>query len=120
VAFVIVTHLSPDREPLLPEILVHYTSIPVHVAADRTKVESNPIYVMPAGAVLSVEHRTIQVRRNTRRRDRSLPPSRQDARLASADDLHGRAQDLRHGFRRAEGRRAATLAKVPWCFRADG
>jgi len=33
-AFVIVTHLSPDRESLLPEIIARFTSLPVQVITD--------------------------------------------------------------------------------------
>src|SRR5579859_7799254 len=43
-ALVVITHLSPDHESLLHEILAHQTELPVHVAVDGMAVESGRIY----------------------------------------------------------------------------
>jgi two-component system CheB/CheR fusion protein len=63
-ALVVVTHLSPNRESLLHEIIARYTSMKVMVAADGMGVESDHIYVMPADTILTIENRQLQLRKN--------------------------------------------------------
>ncbi len=53
-AFVIVTHLSPQRESLLHQVIARQTSLPVLVAEDGVKVEAGRVYVMPENATLSI------------------------------------------------------------------
>ena len=50
--FVIVTHLSPERESLLHEVVARYTAMPVLVAEDGVAVERDCVYVMPENAIL--------------------------------------------------------------------
>ncbi|MCK1383765.1 CheR family methyltransferase [Bradyrhizobium sp. 21] len=69
-ALVVVTHLSPDRESLLHEILGRYTDMPVEVAAEGMEVLNNHVYVMPASAVLSIENRRLVLRKSNNRRGR--------------------------------------------------
>jgi two-component system CheB/CheR fusion protein len=70
VALVVVTHLSPDRESVLHEIIGRYTTCPVHVATNDMEVEINNIYVLPADAFLSIEKRRLQIRKRADRRER--------------------------------------------------
>ncbi len=51
-AFVVVTHVSPDRISMLPEILGRATAMPVEAAADGTAVQPDHVYVLPANGVL--------------------------------------------------------------------
>jgi two-component system CheB/CheR fusion protein len=53
-AFVIVTHLAPDRESFLAEILARHSDLPLQVASDDQKVEANRIYVLPPNASLTI------------------------------------------------------------------
>ncbi len=70
-AFVIVTHLSPDRESLLPEIIARFTSLPVHVITDGMQIEVDNVYLLPTDAVLSVEKRALHVQpQDSHRRER--------------------------------------------------
>ncbi|MFL9939199.1 CheR family methyltransferase [Paraburkholderia graminis] len=72
-AFVIVTHLSPDRESLLPEIIARFTSLPVHVITDGMQIEVDNVYLLPTDAVLSVEKRALHVQpQDSHRRERKL------------------------------------------------
>jgi two-component system, chemotaxis family, CheB/CheR fusion protein len=48
-AFVIVTHMAPDKESLLPEILARHTPMPVHQVQSLVPVEANQVYVIPPG-----------------------------------------------------------------------
>src|SRR5438045_2077904 len=54
-AFVVVTHLAPKRESMLPEILARDTRMPVKVAEHDQVVERDHVYVTPADAVLDIE-----------------------------------------------------------------
>ncbi|MCX2721444.1 CheR family methyltransferase [Roseibium salinum] len=62
-AFVIVTHLNPERESVLHEVVGRYTELPVLVADDGMQVENNHIYVMPSNAILTIKNRVLQMRR---------------------------------------------------------
>lgn len=53
-AFVIVTHLAPDRESFLADILARHSDRPLQVARDDQKVEANRIYVLPPNASLTI------------------------------------------------------------------
>ena len=48
-AFVVVTHLSPDKTSVLPDLLQQYTSLNVQLITDNQKVEPNTIYVLSPG-----------------------------------------------------------------------
>lgn len=70
IAFVIVTHLSPDRESMLHEIIARYTALPVHVAADGARVEPNHVYVLPANANLGIKNGRLSVRKSDAHHER--------------------------------------------------
>jgi two-component system, chemotaxis family, CheB/CheR fusion protein len=46
-AFVLIQHLSPDRESLLSEILTRATQLPVREVHNGMSVEPNQVYVIP-------------------------------------------------------------------------
>ncbi|WP_233859955.1 CheR family methyltransferase [Paraburkholderia sp. HD33-4] len=62
IAFVVVTHLSPGRDSMLPEIVARFTSLPVHPITDGMRVEMNGVYLLPNDAVLDIRERTLHVR----------------------------------------------------------
>lgn len=62
-AFVIVTHLSPERESLLHEVLGRYTTMPVAVAKDGIEARPDHVYVMPQNAVLTIRSGNLQLQR---------------------------------------------------------
>jgi two-component system, chemotaxis family, CheB/CheR fusion protein len=64
-ALVVVTHLSPERESLLPEIVGRYTALPVQVATDGMQVRNDHVYVMPAKAILGIENRRLTLRKSS-------------------------------------------------------
>ncbi|PWV99842.1 two-component system CheB/CheR fusion protein [Hoeflea marina] len=61
-AFVIVTHLSPERESLLHEVIARYTEMPVLVAEDGMQIESRHVYVMPENAILTIAGDRLKLR----------------------------------------------------------
>ena len=71
-AFVIITHLSPDRDSLLHEIIARCTAMPVFVAEDGMTVLPNCVYVMPPNAIMTFEAGHLRIRKpNQDRRERN-------------------------------------------------
>ncbi|HEY1260603.1 MAG TPA: chemotaxis protein CheB, partial [Stellaceae bacterium] len=62
-AFVVVTHLPPDHESMLSEILGRATAMPVVNARDDQTVEAEHVYVLPAGAILTIGGGKLRLRR---------------------------------------------------------
>jgi two-component system, chemotaxis family, CheB/CheR fusion protein len=71
VAFVIITHVAPQRESLLPEILARDTRMPVLIAERDQEVHPNHVYVAPAGAVLDITKGRLGVRAGAEHRERT-------------------------------------------------
>jgi two-component system, chemotaxis family, CheB/CheR fusion protein len=61
-AFVVVTHLSPDRKSMLAEILGRATRMPVVDAQNDQEVEAEHVYVLPPGAILTIRDGRLQLR----------------------------------------------------------
>jgi two-component system CheB/CheR fusion protein len=62
IAFVIVTHLSPDHDSLLHEIIARCTTMSVFVVENGMKVVPNCVYVMPPNSILTIEGECLQIR----------------------------------------------------------
>ena len=62
-AYVIVTHLSPDRESLLPEIIARFTTMAVHPVRSGARLGPNCVYVLPENALAGVEDGVLLLRR---------------------------------------------------------
>ena len=53
-AFVVVQHLDPNRQGLLPELLQRATPMPVQQVTDRLKVQPDHVYVIPPNRDMSL------------------------------------------------------------------
>ena len=53
-AVVIVTHLSPERESHLHEIVARFTAMTVQIAENGTEVRPDCVYVLPSDAILGI------------------------------------------------------------------
>jgi two-component system CheB/CheR fusion protein len=67
-ATVVVTHLGPDRESLLHEVIARLTPMPVTTIADGLALELNVVYVLTSNAILTIEKRRLIVKRSNNRR----------------------------------------------------
>ena len=47
IVFVVVMHLSPERESVLPQVLQAYTTMPVQQVKERVPMEPDRVYVIP-------------------------------------------------------------------------
>jgi two-component system CheB/CheR fusion protein len=61
-AYVLVQHLSPGHESLLPEILQKVTKIPVMEISDDLKIEPDHIYVIPRNKMLEASDGVLQLK----------------------------------------------------------
>ena len=51
-AYILVQHLAPTHESVLPELLQRVTTIPIHEITDSIRVEPDNIYIIPANKLL--------------------------------------------------------------------
>ena len=65
-AFIVVTHLSPDRPSLLPELLQKYTELPIIVAKNNLTLKANQVFICPEGKDLLVSNGQLQLVNNTK------------------------------------------------------
>jgi len=63
-AFIIVTHLSPDRPSLLPELLQKHTLLPIRIAENGMALKANQIFICPEGKELAVKNYQLQLINN--------------------------------------------------------
>lgn len=68
-AFIIVTHLNPERESILHEVLQRYTAMEVSVAGDDQRIEINHVYVMPQNTTLNIKNGILQSSQGTGKRE---------------------------------------------------
>ncbi len=68
-AFVIISHMSPDAHSLLAEILARHTKMPTLIASNAMPIRANHVYVIPANADLEVEQHKFKVTLPRRRRN---------------------------------------------------
>jgi len=55
-AFVVIQHLDPSREDMLPELLQRVTAMPVAQVRNRMKVKPDCVYVIPPNTDISILH----------------------------------------------------------------
>jgi two-component system CheB/CheR fusion protein len=72
-AFIVVQHLNPTHESLLPEILAKKTTMVVSLAAAGKPVKPDHVHVIPADALLTVHEGLIEVKRRTSAPERPFP-----------------------------------------------
>ena len=65
-AFIVVTHLSPDRPSLLPELLQKHTELPIIVAKNNLTLKANQVFICPEGKDLLVSNGQLQLVNNTK------------------------------------------------------
>ncbi|ALW86924.1 hypothetical protein AUC43_18665 [Hymenobacter sedentarius] len=72
-AFVVITHLSPNQESEMAAVLQHFTSMPVQEATDGLKVQPNHVYVIPPNRDMSILHGTLLLFAPTQHESRRMP-----------------------------------------------
>lgn len=85
-AFVLVQHLAPDHESLLPELLARTSSIPVMAAQDGIRVEADRAYVIPPNTSMTLTDGHLRLAAREKTRSPHLPI---DLFFSSLADVHG-------------------------------
>jgi chemotaxis response regulator CheB len=67
-SFVVVVHLDPTHESLMPELLAKSTTLGVHQAQDRQPLEADHVYIIPPNRALTIDQGLIRVREVADRR----------------------------------------------------
>jgi len=88
-AFVVVVHLDPTHDSLMPELLAKVTGLRVGQARDREPLEADHVYVIPPNRLLTVDQGLIRVREVADRR--GLRGSIDHCFRSLAGDQHERA-----------------------------
>lgn len=88
-AFVVITHLAPDHESFLAEILGQTTSLTVSTATDGVEVEDDHVYVLPPGHGLTIANRRLSL--TPLPYDRGIPTPIDPFFRSLAEDQHERA-----------------------------
>ena len=83
-AFVVVTHMDPERESLLPELLQTHTAMPVRQVQDMTGIEPNHVYVVPPNRRIVVTDTHLDLEKFEEPRGHRLPIDHFFRSLASA------------------------------------
>lgn len=73
-AYVLVQHLAPTHESLLPELLQKVTSIPVLEISDDIEVQPDHIYILPSNKMIVANDGILQLSpRPTNKNELNLP-----------------------------------------------
>ena len=126
-AFVVVVHLSPDRESHLADLLQPHTSMPVRQVAQTVALEPNAIYVIPPGANLdSIDTHLRLTKLEEKRRERA-PIDHFFRTLAATHDGHsigvvltGTGSDGTQGLRSIKEKGGVTIAQSTEDAEFDG
>ena len=54
-AFVLIQHLDPTHESMMPDLLSRHTELQVLQVTKQTPIEKNTVYIIPPGKYLGLE-----------------------------------------------------------------
>jgi two-component system, chemotaxis family, CheB/CheR fusion protein len=72
-AFAVVTHMDPEKESLLAELLQKHTAMPVRQVSGLAPLQANHVYVIPPGHSIVVTATHLDVERFTEPRGQRMP-----------------------------------------------
>lgn len=126
-AFVLVSHLDPDHESLLTEILQRCTEMPVTVAIDQIRVEPDHIYVIPPNRDIAIASGLLQLSFPVQERGHRMPIdgfmrslANDQAEQAIGIVLSGTATDGTLGLRAILGVGGICMVQEPSTAQYDG
>jgi signal transduction histidine kinase len=118
--FVVVVHLDPTHESLMPELLSHVTRLSVEQARDRQPLEVDHVYVIPPNRTLTINQGLLRVREVADRRSlrgaidhflRSLAEAERDRAVAIV--LSGTGTEGTLGARAIKAEEGLVMAQAP-------
>ncbi|GAA4365629.1 chemotaxis protein CheB [Hymenobacter saemangeumensis] len=72
-AFIVISHLAPDQDSQLAQVVQHFTRMQVMEATDGLRVRPNRVYVIPPGVDMSMLHGTLLLFAPSAQAGRRLP-----------------------------------------------
>src|SRR5687767_4457260 len=72
-AFVLVQHLDPRHDTLMPELLSRHTAMPVQLVSEDTPIGTDCVYVIPPNATVTIDERVLRLNPRERTRGRRMP-----------------------------------------------
>jgi len=119
-ALVLVQHLSPTHASHLPELLESATTLPIHEARNRMRIEAGHVYVIPADARMAVTDGHLKVEQRPTDRSQYTPIDHFFESLAAAYQEHavavvlsGTASDGAAGLAAVKAAGGITLVQDP-------
>jgi len=126
-AFVLVSHLSPDHHSLLVEILQRNTSMPVAQVLDQSRVKPNHVYIIPPDRDLALLNGVLQLSQPDKAHGLRLPIdgffrslADDQAERAIGIILSGTASDGTLGLRAILGVGGVCMVQTPATAKYDG
>lgn len=119
IAFIVVQHLDPEHESVLPEILSRVTALAVEAIEDETDVEGDHVYVVPPNASATIHEGRLLLARPVAPRGMRTPIDELFLSLANDQGenaacviLSGTGSDGTLGLRAIKGSGGLTLAQA--------
>ena len=118
--FVVVVHLDPTHESLMPELLARSTALSVEHARDRQPLETDHVYIIPPNRLLTIDQGLIRVREAADRRGlrgvidhffRALAEDQHDGAVAII--LSGTGTEGTLGLRAVKAEGGLVMAQTP-------
>jgi two-component system CheB/CheR fusion protein len=126
-AFVVVTHQTPHRTSLLPDLLSRITTMRVLEAGEGMRVEPNVVYVAPPNGSLSLLRAVLHRLESVQTEDARLPIDAFFRALAVDQQeravgivLSGTGTDGTLGLKEIKGASGMTMVQEPQSARYDG
>jgi len=126
-AFVIVQHLDPTRQGIMPELLQRITGMKVSQVRDRTLVQANCVYVIPPNKDMSILHGVLHLLEPASPRGLRLPIDFFLRSLAQDQQEHsigvilsGMGSDGTLGLRAIKEKGGVVLVQDPTTAKFDG
>src|SRR5262245_10348571 len=119
-AFVVIMHLDPSHESLMPELIGHVTGLTVVPALDQQPIATDHVYVIPPNRTLTIDQGILRVRDVTDRRSlrgvidhffRSLAEDQHDRAVAIV--LSGTGTEGTLGVRTVKAEGGLVMAQAP-------
>ncbi|MEO7991181.1 MAG: CheR family methyltransferase [Chryseolinea sp.] len=126
-AYVLVQHLDPSHESILPDILSRTTRIPVHEITDDIHLAPNHIYIIPANKMLTSIDGVLKLAPRDLKKTKNLPIDLFFTSLAEVHTsfavgvvLSGTGSDGTIGLKAIKAHRGITFAQDPQSAAYDG
>ena len=125
--FVIIQHLAPNHETLLPAILARVTKMPIHLGKTDMQIEPNTIYILPPNTNMGVVSGKLEVLPRIENPGRHMPIdfffrclADDQQHLAIGVILSGADGDGAQGLRAINAQGGITIVQEPSSALVDG